>query len=85
MKFTQSLTMHLNGGKDFSALQYKILCDGKPTNIIRVRKTGGSPKYLITSDIFACGKEEFDNLAAKGVGLQEWLERMEKGVENLTK
>jgi hypothetical protein len=35
MKFTQRMTMHLNGGRKFSELHYAILADGKPTNLKR--------------------------------------------------
>lgn len=70
---TQTLTMHLNGGSKFSALNFDILADGKPTEIKRYNRTDGSPKYLITDDIFVCGEDEFDMLETKGVGLKEWV------------
>lgn len=73
-KWTQSMTMHLNGGSKFSSLIYKVLCDGKPTNIQRARETNGSPQYLITADEFLCGGDVYDMLARKGEGLEEWLE-----------
>jgi hypothetical protein len=71
-KFTQRMQMHLNGGSDYSVLCYEVLRDGKPTGITRNRATNGSPQYLLTSDVFQCGKDEFDVL--KGGNLQEWLE-----------
>jgi hypothetical protein len=79
IKFTQTMMMHLNGGRTYSILQYKILADGKPTDIQRVQRTSGSPKYLIEVDTFtyrSCLTDEaqFDNFAAKGKGLKEWLE-----------
>ena len=74
MKFTQTMTMHLNGGRKFSQLHYKVLCDGKETDITRHTATSGSPKYLKTSDVFKCGDDEFDMLATKGKGLMAWLE-----------
>lgn len=73
-KFTQTLTMHMNGGSKFSQLNYDIFADGKPTGIKRYKRTDGSPRYLITDDVFKCGDDKFDNLAARGTGLMEWLE-----------
>lgn len=71
----QRMTMHLNGGRTYSVLQYEILADGKPTGIQRVRRTNGSPKYLIEVDTFVdANGEEFDVLATKGVGMTAWLE-----------
>lgn len=72
-KFTQRMTMHLNGGSEFSELQFDVFADGEPTGIRHFRETNGSPKYLITRDIFVCGEDTFDVMATKGVGLQEWL------------
>lgn len=67
-EFTQTLAMHLNGGRDYSLLQYDVLADGKPTGIKRIRRTDGSPHYRIEVDVFvAAGGEEYDVLAAKGV------------------
>lgn len=73
-KWTQTMTMHLNGGSKFSSLVYKILCDGKETNIQRATATNGSPRYLKTADEFLCGDDVYDMLARKGEGLEEWLE-----------
>jgi hypothetical protein len=86
MKFTQRMTMHLNGGDKFSELRYDILADGKPTNLKRVTRTNGRPKYLKTQDvIWDTTKPDdpaaaFDVLATKGVGLQEWLEANAKPI-----
>lgn len=75
MPFTQTLKMHLNGGSKFSVLVYDIKRDGKPTGITRSKRTNGSPQYLIESDVFAAADQsDFDNLAARGTGLVEWLE-----------
>ena len=75
MPFTQTLKMHLNGGNKFSALVYNVMRDGKPTGITRTKRTNGSPQYLIEVDMFVAeDKSEFDNLAARGLGLTEWLE-----------
>jgi hypothetical protein len=80
MKFTQQLTMHLNGGREFSELHYDILADGKRTNLKRHTRTDGSPRYLKTIDvIYEATKADdpaaqFDMLATRGAGLQEWLE-----------
>lgn len=71
-EFTQSITMHINGGGNFSELHYMIKRDGKETKIIRRRRTNGSPKYLITVDDFHCGEHTFNNLQARGKGLLEW-------------
>ncbi len=72
-KLTQTMTMHLNGGSNFSELHYKILADGAETGITRFTRTNGSPKYLKTVDAFLNGTKEFDVLATKGVGMKEWL------------
>jgi hypothetical protein len=71
--FTQRLTMHLNGGSKYSELHYDVFADGKQTAIKRFKGTNGSPKYLVTADIFVCGDESFNNLAARGIGLLDWL------------
>ena len=73
VKFTQKLAMHLNGGDEFSQLNYDIFADGKPTGIVRVTRTDGSPNYLKTADGFHCGDESFDILEARGVGMEAWL------------
>lgn len=71
-KFTQSMSMHMNGDK-FSVLQYTVLCDGEKTRIMRSTRTNGRPQYLKTSDVFVCDGDEFDVLASKGKGLIGWL------------
>ena len=74
-KFTQRMTMHLNGGNDFSALTYEVMKDGHPAGIARQTRTNGSPEYLKTVDVFvAADGSEFDVLATKGEGLMGWLE-----------
>ena len=76
-EFTQRLTMHLNGGSKFSTLDYAVYADGRPTPIVRGRRTGGRPKYLVTDDVFYCKacKAEYDVLAPGGrSGLPAWLE-----------
>jgi hypothetical protein len=72
-KLTRALTMHLNGGSEFSELRYKILPDGVETGITRLGRTDGSPRYRITVDVFACGEEWSDVLETKGVGMLEWI------------
>jgi hypothetical protein len=72
-KFTQSMTMHLNGGKSYSELHFRVYVDGCETPITRHKRTNGSPRYLITDDNFVCGEDRFDNFVARGVGLREWL------------
>lgn len=73
MKFTQQLTMHLNGGSDYSVLQFAVLADGKPTQIQHVQRTDGRPRYTIVVDVFSCGGDEFDVLATRRIGLMQWL------------
>jgi len=80
IKFTQRMTMHLNGGSKFSELRYEILADDKPTTLKRTTRTSGSPKYLKTQDVIWDTRDPdapeaiFDVLATKGVGMTEWLE-----------
>lgn len=73
-KFTERLVMHLNGGRNFSVLEYRVLADGKETAIRHVKKTSGSPKYLLTEDVFQCEDHTYDRLKLRGVGLKEWLQ-----------
>jgi hypothetical protein len=73
-KLTQHMTMHLNGGGEFSELHYEIHADGKPTGITRRTRTDGRPKYRITADEMHCGDECFDILATKGAGMIDWIE-----------
>lgn len=70
---TQQMTMHLNGGSEFSELRYDVYADGKPTGIKRRRRTSGSPEYFITDDVFWIGEEYFDVRETKGVGLRDWI------------
>ncbi len=75
-RLTQRMTMHLNGGSNFSELHFRILADGEETRITRHKRTNGSPKYLITQDVLLAGGhggEEFDVLAVKGVGVIDWI------------
>lgn len=72
-KLTKRMTMHLNGGNKFSELHYEVLADGKLTGITQHRRTNGSPKYLITDDIWRCGDDEFDARAVNNVGLLDWI------------
>lgn len=87
MKFTQKLSMHLNGGKTFSELQHNIFADGKATNLKRCVRTNGRPKYLKTMDVIWDATRpndptaSFDVLATQGVGMQEWLETNVKVTE----
>lgn len=73
IKFTQRMTTHLNGGSEFSELHFAVFADDRPTPIMRVRRTDGSPRYRITHDVFICGEDRFDVLETKGVGLMQWL------------
>lgn len=79
MKFTQQLSMHLNGGREFSELHYNIFADDKPTTLKRLTRTNGSPGYIKTQDVIwdTARPDEadamFDVLASKGVGLSEWI------------
>jgi len=72
-KWTQKMSMHLNGGSEFSQLNHDVYADGEPTGIVRVTRTSGSPKYLKTVDKLCDGSEEFDVLATRGVGMEDWL------------
>lgn len=72
-KWTQGMTLHLNGGSEFSELHYSIKYDGQEIGIRRTR-TNGRPRYLKTIDVIQIGNDEFDVLATKGVGMAEWLD-----------
>ncbi len=74
-KFTKSMSMHLNGGSNFSELHYSIKKDGKPTNAVQVTITDGSPRYLITSDLIVAGEEVYDMKEKRGAGVLDWLEK----------
>lgn len=71
--FTQKVSLHLNGGSEFSMLAYDVFYKGRTTNITRSTKTNGSPNYRKVSDMFICGDDEFDVLARGKKGLLEWL------------
>jgi hypothetical protein len=71
-KLTKRMKMHLNGS-GFSILSYDVLADGKPTGITHHRKTNGRPEYLITEDVWQFKDEVFDAIAAKGLGLIDWI------------
>lgn len=75
MKFTETMTMHLNGGSLFSELHFRVLGDGRELPITHHRRTDGRPKYLVTDDVFRCTKcgAEFDVRATRRVGLMDWL------------
>lgn len=75
MKFREHMTMHMNGGSKFSELHYRVSGDGQELPITHHRRTDGSPKYLITADVFSCKKcgSDFDCLATRRVGLMAWL------------
>lgn len=71
--FTQSMTMHLNGGSTYSELQFAVYRNGVKTPITRLTRTDGRPKYTKTVDVLVCGNEVFDIMETKGVGMMEWL------------
>lgn len=73
-KWTQRMALHLNGGSEFSQLNYEVCADGEPTGVMRITRTSGSPQYLKTVDEFHYGDQVFDVLKTKGVGLFEWLD-----------
>ena len=60
VRLTQIMTLHLNGGPDFSELHYDILANGKKTGVTRHKRTSGSPRYRITADEFHHGEDMFD-------------------------
>ena len=49
-RFTQRMTLHLNGGDKYSELHYQILYKGELTGISRHTKTNGSPEYKVVAD-----------------------------------
>lgn len=65
MKFTQQMTMHLQG-EGFSSLQYDVLADGQPTGIVHLIRTSGSPRYETEADEFHFGEETLDRLKTDG-------------------
>ncbi len=71
-KFTQRMTLHLNGGSEFSELHYVVLADGEETKITRHTRTDGSPRYNIVADEMHFGSDTFDFLKDKGA--IEWIE-----------
>jgi hypothetical protein len=73
-RFTESLSMHLNGGKAFCEYRYRVLRDGVETGISHVVRYAGRPRVLDV-DAFACGDVVFDRLAAGHPpgSLRDWL------------
>ncbi len=70
--WTKSMTLHMNGGSEFSELHYKILHDGKESGITQHIRTDGSPDYKEVANEFHAGEATFDLLKDKG--LDAWLE-----------
>ena len=78
-RWTQQMSMHLNGGSKFSELVFRLYRDGQETGITRRTltrrtRTNGSPKYLKTIDVLQSGDETFDILATRGQGMLQWCE-----------
>jgi hypothetical protein len=74
-QWTQSMSMHQNGGSKFSQLNFRLYRDGKFSGIIRITRTGGSPKYLKTIDeLQAANGETYDVLGKRGSGMLDWCE-----------
>jgi hypothetical protein len=78
MKLTQQMTLHVNGGENFSELHYKVLADGKETGITIHKRTNGRPEYKYTAYEIHYGEETFDALAAHGKGMTKWIEERAK-------
>lgn len=72
-KMTRRMTMHLNGGSDFSELQYEWFADGNPTGIRQYVRTDGRPQYKVMVNVCTHGDEEYDLLKGDSHGLAEWV------------
>lgn len=70
-KFTQRMTLHLNGGSKYSELHYVICADGEETKITRHVRTDGSPNYKTVADEMHFGSDTFDWL--KDDNAEAWL------------
>jgi len=74
-EWTQEMSMHLNSGNKFSQLNYRLYRDGKFSGIIRITRTGGSPKYLKTVDeLQAANGEVYDALNGREGSMLDWCE-----------
>lgn len=68
------MSMHLNGGDKFSQLNFRLYRNKVFSGIIRITRTGGSPKYLKTVDeLQAVNGDTYDVLAKRGLDLN-WCE-----------
>lgn len=72
-KLTKRMTMHLNGGSDYSVINYDVYADGKLTPIKNTVRTDGRPNYKTTVNVWTCGDEEYDLLKGNNHDLCEWL------------
>lgn len=70
---TQKMKLHLNGGAMFSVLEYEIYADGKPTGILLIERTDGSPNYHYTARELVHGTDVFDLMKADQGDPVKWV------------
>jgi len=76
-KLTQRLRLHLNGGSEFSVLDYDILMDGQETGIVLHKRTDGSPHYRYTEHALICGEHSLDLLPPPpNAVVRAWMDKM---------
>lgn len=72
-KLTQRLTLHLNGGSDFSERHTAIMADGQETGISLHERTDGSPDYHYTARELHYGQEMLDLMQKEGPEPMKWI------------
>lgn len=74
--YTKKMTMHLNGGSDYSKMVNRVYKDDEETDVYQHIETDGSPSYKIVSSVFLVGDQKFDVIATNAVGLIKWLDEV---------
>ncbi len=70
----QHLTLHLNGGEEFSEMHYVLWVGGKVTKITKHVQTNGSPEYKIMISELHFGDDTLDLLISSQNQLTKWIE-----------
>ena len=56
---TQQFHSHATG-PTWTRLTYRVIADGKPTEILFTKRTNGAPQYRVTEYRLDCGEESID-------------------------
>lgn len=84
-QITQSMTLHLNGGKAFSAYTYDVKVDGVKVGNRSLRYEGRPRKRVLDVVESLDGSPELDMTTAKHEEVLDWITKQHmknKGVSN---